>query len=393
MNKFEGAGSKQERIIANFEDLRGLDLSAVDLRQSSADRLITSQFDTETKWPAPDKLPDGFNPEKLLEDSKSPGLGLESLHKRGIDGRGVVVAIIDQKLDANHPEYNEAIKSYEEYGIAEEEPISMHGPAVASLLVGKECGVVPGAKLVYKAVPSKPGSRDFSMDAQALEDIIKNNKEANPDEKVRIVSCSTGYNPAIPEAGLSEWISALKKAKEEGIFVVDVSGRQVDVPFVGGGSPEDKNNFESYLPWLYDNKEDDEELNKAKLEGNVDRILKRLREVRKGGLANISDSDLRKEIEEGIRARREELVGPSDYRTMASSWPKKGQYMYEGRGGKSWAVPYLAGLFALALQVNPELRQQEIAEIINETAVVNKKGLKIVNPEGIVEAARKRIIK
>ena len=65
--------------------------------------------------------------------------------------------------------------------------------------------------------------------------------------------------------------------------------------------------------------------------------------------------------------------------------------MYNGKGGISWSVPYLAGLFALALQVNPNLSREEIAEIVNESAVVNKKGLKIVNPRGIIELVKERI--
>jgi hypothetical protein len=65
--------------------------------------------------------------------------------------------------------------------------------------------------------------------------------------------------------------------------------------------------------------------------------------------------------------------------------------MYNGKGGISWSVPYLAGLFALALQVNPKLQREELAEIISESAAVNKKGLRIVNPKDIIDLARERI--
>ena len=64
--------------------------------------------------------------------------------------------------------------------------------------------------------------------------------------------------------------------------------------------------------------------------------------------------------------------------------------MYNGKGGMSWSVPYLAGLFALALQINPNLQKEEIAEIIKKSAVVNNKGLKIVNPEGIIELVKEK---
>lgn len=330
---------KQETIVSCFEDFRGKDLSQENFSNISVDVLRTIEFDTETVWPGKENLPQRFNPEKLLEESKNPGLGIRELHERGITGQGIVVAIIDQKLDINHPEYKDSIADYSEYGETEKEAISMHGPSVTSLFVGKDCGVAPGAKLVYKAVPT---GRNFLFEAKALNDIIEKNKIVPQDEKVRVVGCSIGYRTEKPEPGLNEWINALKKAKDAGIFVVDVGGDQIDVSFGGGGSPDNKDNFENYLPWL------------------------------------------------GQDSGDEELVVPSDYRTMASSWNKEGQYMYNGRGGISWSVPYLAGLFALALQINPGMKRGELAKIINKSAVVNKKGLRIVNPKGIIELAKEK---
>lgn len=379
---------KQETAVSRFEDFRGMDLSKENFSNVSIDVLQTIEFDYETIWPEKEKLPKNFNPEKLLEESKNPGLGIKELHEQGITGQGVVVAIIDQKLDISHAEYKDSIIGYTEYDGAENEEMSMHGPAVASLLVGKHCGVAPGAKLVYKAAPS---GRSFHSDAQALKDIIEGNNNVPQNERVRVVSCSIGYLSENPEAGLDEWINVLEKAKEAGIFVVDAGGNQIDISFSGGGSPDNKNDFEDYLSWLRED-EGNEELNKLISERNIDEILKKLREVKKNDLANISDIDLRKIIEGRLNERKNEIVVPSDYRTMASSWNNEGQYMYNGIGGISWSVPYLAGLFALILQVNPNIKREEIAEIINESAVINKRGLRIVNPKGIIDLVKGRII-
>ncbi|MBP6925697.1 MAG: S8/S53 family peptidase [Candidatus Pacebacteria bacterium] len=372
----------QEMSISRFEDVQGKDLSKKNLAYVPIDVLQTIEFDTETIWP--EKLPKNFDPEKLLEESKNPGLGIKELHDQGITGHGVVVAIIDQKLDMSHPEYKDSVSDYQEYGETQKEAISVHGPAVASLLVGKDCGVAPGAKLVYKAVPA---GRNFLLEAEALSDIVQKNKTLPANEKVKIVSCSIGYMEEKPEPGLNEWIKALKVAKEAGVFVVDVGGNQIDIPFSGGGSHENKDNFENYFPWLRQNN-GDEELDKLVTEGNIDEILKKLRETKKDELSSISDSDLKKKIEAHLEELRTGIIVPSDYRTMASSWSKEGNYMYNGKGGLSWSVPYLAGLFALALQVNPNLQREEIAEIIKESVVVNKKGLRIVNPKGIIDLAK-----
>lgn len=337
----------QEAVVSRFEDFRGKDLSEENFSNVSIDVLQTIEFDTETIWPEIEKMPKNFNPEKLLEESKNPGLGIKELHEQGITGQGVVVAIIDQKLDIGHPEYRDSVVGYTEYDGAEKQEISMHGPAVASLLVGKDCGVAPGAKLVYKAVPS---GINYLSEAKALNDIIEDNENVPQNEKVRIVSCSIGYMLGKPEPGLDEWVNTLEKAKGAGIFVVDAGGEQINISFSGGGSPGNKDDFESYLSWLCED-EGIEELN-----------------------------------EYHLNERKKEIVVPSDYRTMASSWNKEGQYMYNGKGGISWAVPYLSGLFALALQVNPNPTKEEMADAINKTALVNKKGLKVVNPRGFIEA-------
>ena len=40
----------------------------------------------------------GFDPAKLLEEGKNPGLGIHELHEEGIDGENVGIAVFDQPL-------------------------------------------------------------------------------------------------------------------------------------------------------------------------------------------------------------------------------------------------------------------------------------------------------
>lgn len=405
MKNFENfENNKEQEISAScFEDFRGKDLLKEDFSNVDINILKTIDFDTETIWPEKESLPKDFDPEKLLEEGKNPGLGIEELHEQGITGKGVVVAIIDQKLDTSHQEYKDSIIDYIEYDGVEKQEISMHGPAVASLLVGKYCGVAPGAKLIYKAVPAD--RKNLLLEAQALNDIIEKNKTVLRNEKVKIVSCSFAYNLNNNEEYLDEWIKSLKKAKESGVFVIDVGHNEpganpsgADISFIGTGTSENKNDFENYLPWLYKNKEN-EEIKKVFANENIEEILNKIRESRKD-LANILDEELINIIKKQLDYKKNEsnknlkkISIPSDYRTMASSWNKEGQYMYNGRGGISWSVPYVAGLFALILQVDPNIKKEEIEEIINNSAIVNKKGLRIINPKGIINLVKERIKK
>lgn len=96
---------------------------------------------------------------KTLEDGKNPGLGIRALHERGITGKGVNVAIIDQHLLLDHPEFSGKIAAYLDTGCNMPSSTgSMHAPAVTSILVGESVGVAPGARVYYAAVPSWLGT-------------------------------------------------------------------------------------------------------------------------------------------------------------------------------------------------------------------------------------------
>lgn len=383
--------------IKEFDDLCGMNLSQEDLSGIDMDILLKCDFDTKTIWPDTDNLPLGFNPEKVIEEAKDPGLGIRELHKQGITGRGVKVAIIDQALSSERGKYSEHDEypkdlNYKEIGV-EDESISQHGPAVASIFVGKTCGIAPGAELVYRAVASgedSDGNRDFNVWADALLDIIELNKTLPREDRVRIVSCSIGYMEDRPEPGLNRWIGTIKIAEEEGILISDV-GDRTGVDYIGGGSSGDKHDIENYnyALFLKGMGEDDEILDQLICKKDVEGILKRIREIKGEQLSSKSDEEIRQKIESVLlNGPRKGIIVPSDYRTMSSKLGPD-EYMYNGKGGMSWAVPYLSGIFALVWQIRPELKKEKIAEVISQTANVNSKGIRVINPIGTIEEVKK----
>ena len=92
-----------------FRAVRGKDISGEDL--SFLESIDDLSFDTETIWP--DKLPLGFYPKEIIEMNKNPGMGIRELHKEGITGSGVGIAIIDQGLLVDHEEYKDNLVYYE----------------------------------------------------------------------------------------------------------------------------------------------------------------------------------------------------------------------------------------------------------------------------------------
>jgi hypothetical protein len=66
----------------------------------------------------------------------------------------------------------------------------------------------------------------------------------------------------------------------------------------------------------------------------------------------------------------------------------KPSWTYWGNGGLSWAIPYAAGVLAMGWQVNPHLGNDEIVELLFETAYVNTGGYQFINPPAFIEAVK-----
>ncbi len=385
--KTENYLEKQEKInVLNFIDLTVGDTAklqkqiseAEDISYISKDILESATFDTTFHWP--EKLPKGFSPEKLIEEGKNPGLGIRKLHEQGITGKEIIVGIIDQRISSTHSEFKDNIINNKEYyepeTLKKDTEVSMHGPGVVSLFVGKSCGVAPDAKVFDGAVnASKDGFLGFT---KALKDVIEYNK--NNEQKIKIVSVSKGHgDKEIP--GTEEWIETKKLAKDSGITVID-SNYFSDNVITGGGSKTNKDKFDDYeLPLFYD----DFQRNKPSLEDVKNKLSSVNKDIQKKFFGKYkSEQNYIDTFNSNY------LIVPSDYRSAASRQGDN-EYRYEARGGWSWAIPYFAGVFALALQVNPDLTNDEFLEIAKKTAGTTKKGLKVINPEGIIKEVKSMV--
>lgn len=339
-------GQNRQIVLRDINDLNKIDsfwgfvnisLANLDLREHK-ELLDDMPFDTLTKWPEPNKLPQGFEPARLLEEGKTPGLGVRDLHKQGIDGRGVAIAILDQPLLKNHREYAGKIAKYEEIDVQGMAP-QMHGPPIVSIAVGERCGVAPAASVYYYAMrgTSMPDNKIY---CDIINGIIESNKSAGASKRIRVVSISTGM--FAHQANFDRWKETLAKANENGVLVVTC-----DQAFLKYGSLERIPGKDADDPLGY-------KAGKFSSEDNVLRI-------------------------------------PVGNRTIASHLAPDA-YTYERTGGMSWAAPYLAGLAALAYQVDPEIKPDEIVNLWKQTAVKTDAG-PVVNPVGFIETVQKGKLK
>ena len=312
-------------------DVRSAHLRELDLRDSTGD-LLFADFDTRTAWPGAERMPADFDPKAVMELGKNPGLGVRSLHERGITGKGVGIAVLDQVLLVDHTEYADRLRLYEEINIRRGSPAAMHGCATASIAAGKTVGAAPESDLYFIGLwsvdPGKPAdfkNVNFGYYARAVRRILEINEQLPAERKIRAISMSIGWSPGA--IGYEKILAAIDAAKKAGLLVTSSSIEQTHGFAIHGlGRPPmaDPDRLESYEPGLF----------------------------------------WAKQFPGGVAGGR--LLIPMDSRTTASPTGADDHVFYR-QGGWSWITPYLAGVYALACQVKPDITPDEFLSLALET--------------------------
>lgn len=320
----------------------GKDLSGKDLTNLSLPFIAKLTFDQNTRWPKSNLLPAGFSPDNWLRTGTNPGLGLKHIHKQGVTGRGISVAVFDKPILHTHKEFKGKIHYYEVFA-DESRGLSphFHGISCASILAGKTLGVAPEATVYYFATPNR--GKNFHFYSLAVEKLVDINSELPEKKKIRLVSISDGLGRDNPYR--EEWKLAVEKLKQAKIELI-YSSREKFNDFIWGGCP----------PYL-------------------DRNIP----------ANYDVAIYFKQKKIALSPQR--IIAPGDYRTTASNMGNS-IYIYWGSGGWSWAIPYLAGLAALAWQLNPDLTLADIESFFRETAVNAKDDQLVIWPEGFIKKVK-----
>ena len=378
---------------SNIRDARGYDISNINLTK---EELLNLCIDKTTVMSSEQRA----IIEEYKEKMKDPGLGIRALHELGITGKGVKMAIIDQPL-GEHQEYSSNIVELHDINSKDIgsgwEEASMHGAAVTSIAVGKTTGVAPEATVkyfsainlsnnpediaIYKSNLQKEISKCENKEhleylqselkdleesqlvtsnkpyVDAINQILDANEGLPEDERVSVISISWGFNNLA--SGYEELQQAIARAKEQGVFIVSTALEEhygLNTCGANRNPQADVNNPDSYEAgafWKEDGYSPD--IDKASL-----------------------------------------LLVPMDHRTVAD-FKDNSSYRYEGNdGGMSWSTPWLAGSYALAKQVNPDITPEEFWEKALETSDEcrnNDTGEyvgRIINPEKLIEAIQKK---
>ena len=310
-----------------------------DLSKTSFDSDIDStllqrvSFDTTTIFPK--ELPVGYEPKSMVKEAFGRCLGVDKLIKNGVDGRGVTVAVGDAAIQ---PMHSENVENTEYLEITTSKKSShFHGTVVLANLAGENIGIAPKAKVLY--FPKTDDMTQSGNDSlAALREVVKRNREG---AKIRVVNRS-GPEPR----GLEDEYYALV-AELAALDCCVIDSIRFGKDFTCGNflkSPEDVDNI---------------------------------------GLSDWQTSGRYAGIADG------KIIVPAGGR-MVPLWGTVDEYQFVPQSSYSWAIPMLSGIYMLALQVSPQLSYERFVEIARKTATMNRKGLVIINPKGIIETLLER---
>ncbi len=355
----------------SLNDLRWYDCNNLkpEEKEEVREALPDVSFNEDTVFT--EDISDALQPEVLLEKGKDPGLGVRKLHEQGITGKNVGIAIIDQGLYTGHPEYASRMKLYEEMHVFPEEEASMHGAALASIAAGKSCGVAPEADLYYWAFNNilDYSKQEFDTEdidwngyARVIDRVIEVNETLPEEKKIRVIAIARGYSFTGEEETdkrIQNMLDAIGRAEEAGIFVVTTS-TNMNYDFL---SPEG-----SAIAGL----------GKIDPAGDTDDV------------SNYTLGDWQWEMAEYYE---NSLLVPMDDRAVADM--SGDTYVFYADGGWSWTVPYVAGMYALCAQVNPDITPKEFFHKAMETSIEiersrepegEKYTFHVLNPQALTES-------
>jgi HEAT repeat protein/uncharacterized protein (UPF0147 family) len=268
----------------------------------------------------------------IAKEYLKPGLNVSTLHKLGITGKNVEVAVIDQTVDLTHPEFGDRVII---------KPLE-HGTLVAGNLAGKSTGVAPEA-----IVHSYDAFNEINIGlSEIIEKVVEEKLAGLNDTKV--INLSVGFDakyykdPEVLEE-VQKCRKAISMAHKAGINVVIAAGNEGLEPRVF------KNNIGT-LNLLAFNPH-------AIIVGAVDT----------NGTPNYPADDYRADYSSYPLSkswRQLDVMAPGSKIEL----PYPGG-LYRVASGTSFSTPFVSGLIALMHEVNPDISPEQTRDILNKTAM------------------------
>lgn len=288
-----------------------------------------------------------------------PGVDLNvaPVWQRGIDGKGVTVAVVDDSLEVDHEDLraNIAAGLSHDYGGGDSDPTpperrTSHGTAVAGIIAAARnrvggVGVAPGVKLAGFNVLKSPYQSDV-IDALG---------RGTVDGSIAVSNNSWGPRlPAMPTPGDRIMEEVIRKGADRGR-----AGRGIVYVFAAGN--ENKDVLE-----LLNSNSATPHYTPSNFYGHRPKQVLTVCAVNANGLASAYSASGSNLLVCAPSDDVPNLGGISDMPGITTSAPF-GQYVHTF-GGTSAAAPAVSGVIALMLQANPNLTWRDVRLILARTA-------------------------
>jgi len=316
-----------------------LDLSDKDLSSVSLEVLSKVAFSSTTIWPTQSKLPEGFNPQSILNYTSTTSDSIIKLHNQGINGEGITIAVIDNRFQGeNHIEFENANLISCTLRNAEIGDYHFHMEDVLAKLCGKNLGIAPKSKILYYEVSDE---EDCSLDVlNVLKDIKTRILNG---EQIRIINFSYSLtDDDNPFKYQQECMKLIEELKQLNCEIIDSTrfGEQFFCCGTDFLNIEDKIDY--YVPAFF-----------AKGKPYESKVKEKINILCSG-------------------------------RTIPEFCSING-YKYESIDCFSWTIPQCVGYYALCLQTNPKLTYKQFVEICKKSCDINSDGLHILNAVRLIQ--------
>lgn len=306
------------------------DLSMYDMSKVTRDVFLKASFTKATKFP--EEFTKRVKPDKIYELGKIYGFGIEEAHSQGVLGQGINIALLEDKSAIYHKGFRDrVINKTGEYVNS-----SPNVYTSISCLADKDYGVAPKANIYLYDICSDYEDAFYNKVLRKLIEIYKYNENISADcAKIHIVAMSTSINHHI-------FKKIEEKLASQGCFIIDES-------LVGGNR--------------------DLKLSKPIYDDELTCIKEHIYDGKY--VCYNKDTD---------------LLLPSAGKIVALSIGST--YAYEGKEASYRTVMYLAGMYALARQVDKTITFNQFITLAMSTADVNSLGQKCINISKIIDCLK-----
>jgi serine protease AprX len=295
-----------------------------------------------------------------------PSVGADKVHKLGIRGQGIGVAVVDTGIDTDHPDLVDAIvgqvcfssgtRSCAPGGLAKSdsaEDEQGHGTGVSSIVLGRgkqaPVGMAPEAKLIGVRVFRDQGGAPTQDIVDGLNWVVGKQNAYN----IRIVNMSLGGGASLG-TNCDDQFSSVKQ-----VFQTLVARNVAIFVATGNGGNTDRVAFPACITW-------DTELTLSGADCH--------------GQTRVGPTDITCYTDRG---RAMDLVAPgSIIVTARMGGGASGSGPTAGGHGTSYASPSAAGVAALLLSADPSINARDIERILKNTGDV------VIHPESKAEIKR-----